>query len=165
MSKLDYEMDVTPDESALDVEWLTQPALAAKYGRIAAQAKDRMDRAKERLDLEKATLDKKIRDVPEDFDISKPTEAVVQNTIIRQSSYQEALSEYLDEKHEYDMAMVAVRAVETKKSALENLVKLHGMSYFAGPSIPRDLTKEWENSQRVKKTDEGVARVLRRTRK
>jgi hypothetical protein len=40
------------------------------------------------------------------------------------------------------VASTVVRAIDQKKTALENLVKLLGASYFAGPKAPRDLTQE-----------------------
>jgi len=39
----------------------------------------------------------------------------------------------------------AVRAMNVKKDALENMVKLLGMQYFAGPKEPRDLHREVDN--------------------
>ena len=47
-------------------------------------------------------------------------------------------------------------AIDQKKSALENLVKLHGQMYFAGPSIPRDLDKEWEKREKEKRVSDGI---------
>ena len=37
-----------------------------------------------------------------------------------------------------------LKAFEQRKDALENLVRLHGQQYFAGPKIPRDLPSEME---------------------
>lgn len=159
---MNYEMDVTPDESALDVEWLEQPALTLKYGMNCAKARDALDRCKEKLELVKAELDASIRKHPERRDIQKLTEAVVQNAIITDTYYQDTMEEYLQAKNEYEIARVALSAVEAKKAALENLVRLHGMNYFAGPAVPRDLTKEWASQERIKKADEGVKRAMRR---
>lgn len=159
---MNYEMDVTTDESALDVEWLEQSALTLKYGMNCAKARDIMDRSKEKLELVRAELDAKIRKHPERYDIQKLTEAVVQNSIITNTYYQDTMEAYLQAKNDYEMARVALNAIETKKAALENLVRLHGMNYFAGPAVPRDLTKEWANQERIKKTDDGVKKVMRR---
>ena len=159
---MNYEMDVTPDESALDVEWLAQPALTLKYGMNCAKARDALDRSKEKLEFVKAELDAKIRKHPERYDIQKLTEAVVQNSIITDTYYQDTLEEYLQAKNDYEIARVAMSAVEAKKAALENLVRLHGTNYFAGPAVPRDLTKEWANQERIKKADEGVKKAMRR---
>lgn len=141
---MDYEQDLTIDESALDVEWLQQARLMMQYGRYCSECKLEMDKAKEHLEVTKAELDKDIRANPDSFDLTKITEGVVSNTIILQPEHQEALDAYLNAKYEFDMALNAVRAIDQKKAALENLVRLHGQQYFAGPSVPRDLSKEWE---------------------
>lgn len=160
-----YMDDVVIDESALDVELLNQPTLCAKYGQILADAVNTHNQLKEKMEYEKALLDRDIRETPEKYGISKLTETVVQNTIILQQMYQDLTIEILDAKYELDMCKVAVSAIETRKNSIDNLIKLHGMSYFAGPSIPRNLTKEWAEKERIKKTDAGVANALKRTRK
>jgi hypothetical protein len=159
---LNYEKDVTIDESALDVEWLAQPKLMLTYGNHAAEKRKEVDLAKEKLDVVKAELDRKIRENPEIFGLPKITETVVQNTIIIQPEYKKASENYIETKYELDMAMSAVRAIDQKKQALENLVRLHGQQYFAGPKVPRDLSQEWINKQRQKQSDAKVAKAMRR---
>lgn len=139
---LNYEQDINISEHDLDVEWLEQPRLMIKYGENAARAKREADHAKEAVEVKKAELDRDIRADPEKYGISKITETVVQNTISLQDEYQEAMTKYINAKHEFDMARYAVQAMQDRKEALENLVKLHGQMYFAGPSAPRDLSNE-----------------------
>ncbi len=151
-----YEKDVNIDPNSLDVEWLEQPNLMLKYGRIAAQTKLDMDKAKEKLEVVKAELDKDIRLNPEKYDIAKLTESVVASTILLQPEYKEASEAYIEATYEFNMARYAVQAISDRKDALENLVKLHGMQYFAGPSVPRDLSKEWGAKQKQKKVDSKI---------
>lgn len=153
---MDYEKDVNIDPNSLDVEWLEQPNLMLKYGRIAAQTKLDMDKAKEKLEVVKAELDKDIRLNPEKYDIAKLTESVVASTILLQPEYKEASEAYIEATYEFNMARYAVQAISDRKDALENLVKLHGMQYFAGPSVPRDLSKEWGAKQKQKKVDSKI---------
>lgn len=141
---IDYEKDVSINPDALDVEWLEQPQLMLKYGKLAAYTKLEADRAKERLEVIKAELDKDIRMNPDKYDITKITESVVINTILLQPEYQAANEEYIKLNYEAALARYTVQAIDTKKEALENLVKLYGMQYFAGPSVPRDLSSEWQ---------------------
>lgn len=155
-----YEQDMRIDETALDVEWLDQPMLMLKYARIAADAKKELDLAKENLELVKADLDKEIRKHPDDFDIVKITEPLLLNAIISQDEYKEANSKVIEAQYDVNIANGAVKAVEGRKDSLENLVKLHGQQYFAGPSMPRDLT--WERKEHQKKVDAGIANVLTR---
>lgn len=161
---MNYEKDITIDEAALDVEWLEQPRLMMQYARHAAQMKMDMDYAKEQLDLVQAELDKAIRTDPEKYGLEKITESAVRNTILTQKMYKDSNSAYLDAKFEYDVAMGAVRAFDQRKSALENLVRLHGQQYFAGPSVPRDLSQEKLKKEREHKTNQAVGNRIRRTK-
>jgi len=145
--ELNYEQDVNIDETALDLEWKMQPMLMMKYCVHMAHVKKALDLAIEKLDVLKAKLDKEIRLNPEKYGLAKVTETALENTILLQPEYEEANKEYIEAKYEYEIAQAAVRAMDQKKSALENLVKLLGMSYFAGPTTPRDLSKEWELRQ------------------
>ena len=144
---MDLVNDLRIDESALDVEWLGQAALMGQYVVLAAETRMEMDKAKERLDLAKAELDKDIRMDPDKYDVSKITEGVVLTTVLMQAKYKEASDAFIEAKYEYECAMGAVRAIEHRKTALENLVRLNGQSYFAGPSVPRNLAEEVELKQ------------------
>lgn len=139
---MNYEDDIKIDESSLDVEWLDQPSLMMKYARHAAQCRLEMDKAKEALELVKAELDKEIRTFPDRFGIEKITDKVVENTIPMQPDYKEAINNFIKARFESDVAYGAVKAMETRKDALENLGRLMGLQYFAGPRMPRDLHEE-----------------------
>jgi len=157
-----FEEDIRIDEDALDIEWLNQPRLMLRYSKISAEAKMEMLLRKENLDLVKADLDKEIRSDPEKFGVVKITETAVSNTIISHKLYKEANTAYLQAQYEADIAKGAVSAVEHKKDALENLVRLFGQNYFAGPQVPRDLSYEWQQTQKQKTTNESVSKVMRR---
>jgi len=159
---MNYEHDMTIDVDALDVEWAGQARLMMQYAKHAAKTRLEVERKKEELDIVRAGLDMKIRVDPEKYGIVKLTESVVSSTIITQKEYMVANEEYQLLQYESNMAQGAVRALEGKKTALENLVKLHGQQYFAGPSVPRDLSKEWEQHERQKNVDAGVGSKIRR---
>jgi hypothetical protein len=152
---MNYLEDINIDESALDIEWLRQPYLMLEYGMYCADKRKEMDVYKEEIKLVEAKLDKKIRESSE----RKMTESELNRMIAMQPEYQEAVKRYINAKYEYEIASAAVRALETKKSALENLVKLHGQQYFAGPKVPRNLEKEWEN-MKGKYVDSRIAKKL-----
>lgn len=162
---LNYEQDVSIDETALDVEWLQQANLMYKYVRYHAETKKAMDEAKERLDFVKAKLEMDIRANPEDYGLSKVTESAIASTILLQPEYQEASKKYIEAKYENDVATAAVRAIDQKKTALENLVKLLSVSYFAGPSAPRDLSLKWNEhiKRREQKEHNKNVKIRRRT--
>lgn len=147
--EINYENDIAIDEQALDVEWLRQPDLMRKYTAHAADMKKEMDEAKERLEVRKAELERDIRTSPGDYDLLKVTESAIQSTIMIQQGYKDHMQDFIDAKYEYDIAVAAVRAMDQKKTALENLVKLLGQSYFAGPQSPRDLSHEVLNRRQA----------------
>ena len=159
---MNYERDISIDQDALDVEWLDQPKLMFRYAQHAADMQRDYDQAKEQLDVVRAELDKKVREAPENYDIAKLTETVVSNTIITQKEYKQASTNVVNAKHDLDMARAAVKAMDGKKDALENLVRLHGQQYFAGPSVPRDLNKEWEAKQKQKSANQTVGKLIRK---
>jgi hypothetical protein len=70
--------------------------------------------------------------------------------------------EVIEVRYDYDMSRSALSAIDSKKSALENLVKLHGQNYFAGPTIPRNLNKEWLESQKEKQVNTEISKSLQR---
>lgn len=163
MSKNNYEQDIEINPEALDVAWLEQPRLMLQYSKNSAKMRRELDMAKQELDIAKAEADRKIRESPEDFGLVKVTEASVSNAILNEDGYKDAYAIYLSTKYESDMAQGAVNAFEHRKSALENLVRLYGQQYFAGPSIPRDINKEWEKRKQQEASNNTVGKMTRRT--
>lgn len=160
---MNYERDIRIDETALDVEWLEQPLIMLKYAKHSATCAAKMDALRQRMDLTKANLDRSIRTNPGQFEIDKITETVVTNTILSQSEYQIIEEQFREARYEYEIAKAAVNAVNARKEALENLVRLHGMQYFAGPKMPRDLAQErQEREAQQRKIDAGVGAILTR---
>lgn len=173
---MDYEADIEIDEQALDVEWLDQSGRMFDYCRHAASTQMDMDLAKERLDVVRAELDQRVRADPEQYGLElrstkdgkpqPPTEGAILSTVMTQTEYQEATQDYLRKKFEYGVAQGAVRAFDQRKSALENLVRLHGQSYFAGPSVPHDLSEiRRQRDERRRERDADVQRRVRLKRR
>lgn len=156
---MNYEEDIKIDDTALDVEWLEQPGLMLRYSRHAANARMEVDKAKEAFELTKAELDKEIRSYPDRFGIEKITDKVVENTLPMQKDYKEASERLINAKFELDVANGALRAMEARKDALENLARLLGLQYFAGPKIPRNLSEEKESRQT--KINSSIANKIR----
>jgi len=160
VAEMDYEKDISIDEEALDIEWLEQPRLMMQYSKHLAQARMELDELKQALEITKAEIDRKIRATPEKYKLEKITDKSIESITITSSEYKQAFQEYLDAKYEADMAMSAVRAFEQRKEALENLVRLHGQQYFAGPKVPRDIS--WEREEKQKKVQSGIASKMKR---
>jgi hypothetical protein len=160
---MNYERDMEIDPSALDVEWMEQPKLMMTYSKNAAEAKKHVDLASEHLKVIEAELDKEIRTNPESFGIGKVTETGIKSTLILQATYQEANRELIEAQYEYEMAKSATFAISARKEALENLVRLFALQYFAGPTLPRDLNKEWDDHLKQQSSDSKV-RLQRKPR-
>jgi len=145
---MNYEKDIEIDESALDVECLEQSALMLKYTKYQAETARDEDLAKEHFELVKAELDKEIRNDPDKFDMPKVTESAVNSAILMHENYKKASKRYIEAKFENTVAKGAVRTFDQRKDELENLVRLHGQQYFAGPRVPRDLSDERQKRQK-----------------
>lgn len=147
----EYEDDLYIDPFTLDEEALIQPTLMKKYTSLLAGAKREVDRVAERLSVCKAELDKKIRKDPEKYGLDKLTENIIMSTILVQKKYRKINNELIEAKYQKEMTGGSVASTEHKKSSVELLVKLLGMNYFAGPSVPRVLDEKFARDKRVNK--------------
>jgi len=156
---MDYKEDCKIDESALDVEWLAQTELGIKYGEYWAECKDALTRAEEKIKLVRAELCKECYEKNE-----KPTDKKLETYFRTHKRHIQAKEEWMDAKFKENIADIAKWQISnTRKDALENLVRLHGQSYFAGPNMPRDLIEEAEKKRELQiKTNAGVAGKLKR---
>lgn len=156
-NNLNYEEDVRIDEQALDVEWLRQPTLMHTYSRYAAWCRTQVDEIKERLEARKAEIELDIRAHPESYGLTKITESAIQSAITLQPTYQEITEVYRNARYELEVANAAVRAIDQRKTALENLVRLLGASYFSAPAAPRNLAEEWDKRVEQKQSNRHVS--------
>jgi hypothetical protein len=164
---LNYDSDIKIEETALDVEWLEQPALALKYGQHSALMRKRAKEAAERVKVLVAELTRKARQSPKETTHSdRPTVGDIEAYYLTKPEYQEAKQAQFDAEYEADYADHARSEMSfSRKQSLENLVVLHGQQYFAGPSMPRDLAKEWQKrAQRDKAVSASIGSAIKRTR-
>lgn len=138
-----FKNDIEIDPDALDIAWVKQASLFGEYCMEQAGARAKLDTLKERLDVKVAGLGLKIRSNPATFGLDKVTEASVQAVILLDAKCAKLREEVAVAQYELEVMGAAVRALDQKKSALENLVRLQGQNYFAGPSVPREIGKEW----------------------
>lgn len=153
---LDYEKDVSIDAEALDVEWINQPRIYMKWAKLASLAEDAMKKAKENIDFVDSTNDKEFRNMNTGV---KFTEAMVKAYVETHKLHEEATNKFHDAVYKYNICNNAVRAMDHKKTSLENLVRLWGGAYFAGPKEPRDLKKilnmqqQWQQKTEEKRSE------------
>jgi len=160
----DYRDDLRIDPDALDVEWLNQAELFAKYSRMAAEAKKRAKKKAERVKVVRSELmieAKKLGEVKTD----KQAEAYYRT----HPDHQDAKEELFEAELEADILDGAVFAFHQRKVALENLAKLVVANYFASPEAPRNLSEEAERLRSLERKEvvDGIKsrRAGRRRRK
>ena len=132
MAKSDYSF-LEIDQNALDREWVRQPTLYFKYALKLAEAKKSVQESAAALDLARAEVSRNIRAVPQDFGLEKVTEKAVEAAILEADAYLVAQEDLNHAKHEVDVLVAVVNALEHKKRSLEGLVSLHGQNYFSSP--------------------------------
>lgn len=136
----------------LDRHELEQPQLAKQYGDQLAAAKDEMDRAKNKLDAEKAELMIRVAGYPEDFEIAKPTGALIDAAVTSDKIIRALNEDLLDCKADVGMLSSMMSALDGRKYALQDLVKLHGQEYFAAVQVTR------EDAEKMQDTTKGAIR-------
>lgn len=164
---MNYQKDIVIDQDALDVEWLNQPALALRYGKHWACCVEDLARAEEHLKIVQADLVDMVNQDPAAYlgEGIKPTIGNIDAYVIRHEDYKVAKDEVIKRQYEVNVANIAKMEIgNSRKSALENLVRLHGQNYFAGPSVPRDLSKEALKVAQSKRADNAVSTVMKRNK-
>ena len=163
---MNFEKDIIIQDDALDVEWLNQPRLAIKYGTYWAKCCREVNRAEELVKVTRAELIEEVTSDPGEY-LSvgvKTTAPVVEAYYRTHPRHIEAKELLIAAKYEKDIAEIAKWEISnSRKTALENLVKLAAMSYFAGPSVPRDLSFENQQIESQKQADSKVR--IKRKRK
>lgn len=126
------------DKHALDEEWEKQAALYEKYALLLAEAKEVLNKRKAKLDLITAEVGHNARKNPARFGLDKITDATIKDAVLRSKQHQKGMRLRIKAQHRVDVLEATVSALEHKKKALENLVYLHGQSYFAAPKFKGD---------------------------
>lgn len=138
---MDYSKMVQIDPYNLDKEWQVHPDYVWQCGEALAQARRELDEAKEAYELEVAEADREIRDSAE----KKPVEREIENMITLTPVVQEAKRRVLEAKHAVGLLEAARAGLEARGAALTNLVKLHGMTYYAEPSTDIETRGQLED--------------------
>ena len=159
---LDYEKDTHIDATALDVEWLEQAELARKYGKHIAGLRRNVRRLEEKKKTIRSELILQVNNDPQALiGKAKPNANDIEAYYRTESVYKEAVEELNDAYEELEHGENAKNEIAfTRKKALENLVILHGQMYFAGPAVPRNLSKEIE--KRNQQSNSAVAKKMKR---
>ena len=162
--EIDYDKDMQIDESALDVEWLGQAALAIKYARHLVACADKVRHLEEQKKTKRSEIIVLVNSDPDTHcGKSKPNAADIEAAYRTDAGYIQIIEQLLAAQGELQFAELARSEIAfTRRQTLENMVKLHAQQYFAGPSVPRDLSKEWERREKSEKAAEKISRKMRR---
>jgi hypothetical protein len=143
----EFKEDIKLDPNELDVAAATQGELFIKWAERAVKARTEMEYAKLQLETKQARLQIRCRKSPRKFKLEKLTEGAIQAAVLLHPEYQAAHEHYLDARQVCAMLEKAVNGMEMRKRMIEVLITLHGQQYFAGPSVPRDLSKAYREFQ------------------
>lgn len=150
---LDFEFDVMPNHLALDVDWVEQAGLLAKYSKLQAQADKQVAELEQALKVKRSEL---ILACHNDLsllgDQVKTTDKNIEAYYRTDRSHKQLKQEHIDAKYRADMLRNAVFAVQTKKIALQELDRLLLAEYFASPTGPRDLDRELARERKKAET-------------
>lgn len=132
MAERDNPVEI--NEHALDAEWLRQAKLYKRYADRLAAAEHDLRVAEGKLDIAKATAALEIRRDVQTYGIDgKLTEETVKAQVVLHPLVTDAVENVQECQKDVAESKAWTRAMEHRKAALENLVYLHGQSYFAEP--------------------------------
>lgn len=122
------------DPHRLDEEWVEQPRHYHRHAEQLAQAEKDFEYDKTQLKLTEAEVELAVRKRPEKYGLAeKTTEAVIKAAVATHSRVRLAHQAVLESGHRVDLLKAAVRTLEHRKAALENLVQLHLAGYYSAP--------------------------------
>ena len=166
--KLDYTNDVKIDVTSLDLEWLDQAELAINYGKEWATIRKKVALLEEKLKVTRSKLIRKAYEEPEKYlGQPKATIQTVEAFYRDHKKHKKIKQEVIEAQEELDLVEVAKNEIAfTRKAGLENLVKLHAADWFAGPTVPRDLSKlkRDKTKERQEATDTQVKRKRKKNK-
>ena len=126
----------------LDEEWVEQPHLYHEHALALADARQDYERAKTDLEVTLAEADQSVRANPGAYGIDgRVTEGAIDRTVTTLPTVRKAQERTITTKHAMDVAQAAVSALDHRKAALENLVRLQLADYYSSPREPAGAGK------------------------
>jgi hypothetical protein len=155
--ELNYKEDVKIDPTSLELEWLDQAELAVKYGKAWSELRKKVALLDEEIKVVRSRLIRKAWENPQEcLGQSKGSIQTVEAYYRTHKKHMKLKQQFIEAQEELDLVEVAKNEIAfTRKSALENLVKLYASDYFAGPNVPRNLdevrrTRDQQRADAVK---------------
>lgn len=136
------------DPMRLADEWIGQPKLFHRYATAAADAQAKVDQLNAQAKVVAAELETSARQSPGSYGLQKATEGEIKALIPTLPAHQAVIKKLNSAKYDLALADAAVAAVEDRRRALENLVTLMKLDYFATPRERDGVGMEEESSRR-----------------
>lgn len=138
--QFDFEKDLSINKYKLDEECLSHSSLYFRYAEASITAKSEVSKADDNLKLVTAERNIAIRKAYTAAG-AKFTEAVIASELEKDAKVLEAKEKLRDAQEVYAKLQVAVSAMESRRSQLDNLVKLYCAGYFSTPTASNETRK------------------------
>lgn len=146
------------NRTRLDEECAGQAVLYNEIGEFVAELKRDARTAKDNVEFEHSQLRKKFRENPGAFGIAKLTESSLEDAVVTDPQYRQALSAYAEAQYLADMASTLIAAAEERKSMIKDAVTLFVHEYY---STKDDLAPQ--KSTLIEVTEESINKVRRQS--
>lgn len=145
----DFQKDIMINKYKLDEECLSHSSLYSAYALAQADAKAELAKAKDHLELVTSEVNLEIRKELSDSG-QKVTEATIASYLVIDKRVKNAKAEVREAEEVYSRLSVAVSAMETRRSELDNLVKLYCAGYFStvGGAGKNNINEQTSNDVR-----------------
>lgn len=138
----DIERDLGIDRFKLDLEAVSLPSVYFRYSDAVREAKEIVSEKKDAVDAVVAEREIAIREDCANNG-TKTTEGIIKAMVNSDQEVLAAKKELRDAMAVHGRLQVAVSALETKRSEIDNLVKLYCNAYYANsPSEPSNFKSD-----------------------
>lgn len=149
--EFDFEKDLSINKFRLDEECLSHSSIYFKYAEACQEAKSEVSRADDNLKLVMAEKNLELRNYYAEKGV-KTTEALITADLEKSEEVQKAKAELREAQEIYGKLSVAVQAMDSRRSSLDNLVKLYVAGYYSvsngSPEAKKSVTEQVEKSVR-----------------
>ena len=156
-NKFDYKTDMEIDSYDLQKEWEDQSATYMKYITAVANAEKTKNNCHEELKTLRSKLIKKFKE-----ENAKITAIEIEANYRTNKKYIEAKKALIEAEYDHKILDGACFALQMKKVALENMVRLYLSGYYSDPQTPESVDKEFmdkiKKDTAMKKIKEGTNR-------
>lgn len=158
---IDFQKELSINKYRLDEECLSHSSKYAYYAEAQALAKSEFAKAKDNLEYVVAEANLRIR---KDYEAEgkKVTESVISSALALDDEVRKAKEKLREAEEVYNRLSVAVQAMDTRRSELDNLVKLYCAGYYS-TVVPDKAENTRKNIN--EQTSADMRKVLNKERK